>query len=139
MPNSAVHPNIVKVLLVEDHAVVREGLVSLIGFLPECSLVGAVGSGAEALSAVRALRPDVLLLDIHLPDMSGLEVLRRLRATHDAPATLVLTSSDSDHTIRQALALGARGYFLKGSGAEALAEALQCVSLGGRYLSPGGQ
>lgn len=137
MANPVVPPHVVKVLLVEDHAVVREGLVSVIGFLPECSLVGAVGGGAEALAAVQTLRPDVLLLDLHLPDMSGLEVLRRLRTVPAPPATLVLTSSDGDHTIRQALALGARGYFLKGGAAEALAQALQCVALGGRYLSPG--
>lgn len=125
-----------KVLLVEDHGVVREGVAAVLDNLDDFELVGAVDSGLAAVDAVGRLRPDLLLLDLRLRDISGIEVMRRLRAAGIDVPVVVQTSSDSDHMIRQALALGARGYLLKSSGADALVVALRTVASGGRYVSP---
>ena len=124
-----------KVLLVEDHIVVRDGLAAVLATMSDCLLVGAVGTGAEALAAVPTFEPDVVLLDVHLPDISGLEVMRQLRTAPKCPAFLILTSSDSDHTIRQAFDLGARGYVIKSGGVDELTQAVQAVARGKRYLS----
>lgn len=124
-----------RVLLVDDHGVVREGVASVVENLAEFSLVASLDSGLAGLAAIEQMQPDIVLLDLHLPDISGLEVLRRLRAAGNEVAVLVITSTDSDHTVRQALALGARGYFVKSAGAEALAQALRTVVQGRRYLS----
>lgn len=124
------------VLLVEDHGVVREGVAAVLENLDDFELVGAIDSGLAAVEAISRLSPDLLLLDLRLRDVSGMEVMRRLRASGSDVPVVVMTSSDSDHTIRQALALGARGYLLKSSGADALVLALRTVAGGGRYVSP---
>jgi two-component system, NarL family, response regulator len=127
--------NGLRVVIADDHAVVREGVAAVIGNLTDFSVVASVDAGHLALEAVASLSPDILMLDLHLPDISGLEVLRRLRASGNEVAVLVITSTDSDHTVRQALSLGARGYFVKSAGADALVKALQTVAGGRRYLS----
>ncbi len=128
-------PDGLRVVIADDHAVVREGVAAVVGNLLGFSVVASVESGLLALEAVSALSPDIVMLDLHLPDISGLEVLRRLRASGSEVAVLVITSTDSDHTVRQALSLGARGFFVKSAGADALVKALQTVADGRRYLS----
>jgi two-component system, NarL family, response regulator len=129
-------PRCVRVLIADDHAVVRAGIAAVVGNLAGFELVGSVETGLAALTAIETVKPDIVMLDLHLPDISGLEVLRRLRGSSNEFAVLVITSTDSDHTVRQAIALGARGYFVKSAGADALVQALQSVSQGRRYLSP---
>lgn len=119
----------------EDHTVVRDGLAAVLATISGCLLVRAVGTGGEVLTAVQALKPDLILLDVHLPDMSGLEVMRQLRTAATRPAILVLTSSVGDHTTRQALDLGARGYVHKVRRHGRLAQAVDAVTNGKRYLS----
>lgn len=124
-----------KILLVEDHDVVRDGLVAILQNMPDCVLLSAVKTGSEALAAANNLCPDLILLDLHLPDISGLEVMRVLRTKPVRPLFMVLTSFDGDHTIRQAIDLGATGYFVKSGGWDALRAALRVVIDGGHYLS----
>ena len=123
-----------RVLLVEDHGVVRAGLEAVIGTMEGFSLVGSADSGLAALALVVALAPDLVVLDLHLPDISGLEVLRRLRTQGTQTPVFVLTSSDSDHIARQALNLGANGFCIKRSDPEELVSALQAVAEGRRYV-----
>lgn len=125
----------IRVVLVEDHGIVRAGVEAVIGTIEGFRLVGTVESGGAAMPAIANLHPDVVILDVHLPDISGLEVLRRLRAQAAEVAVLILTSSDSDHTVSQAFALGARGYCLKREGTEALVSALKAVAQGRKYVS----
>ena len=124
-----------KILLVEDHDVVRDGLVAILQNMPDCVLLSAVKTGSEALAAANNLCPDLILLDLNLPDISGLEVMRVLRTKPVRPLFMVLTSFDGDHTIRQAIDLGATGYFVKSGGWDALRAALRIVINGGHYLS----
>lgn len=124
-----------KIVLVEDHDVVRDGLVAILQNMPECVLLSAVKTGSEALEAADRLHPDLMLLDLHLPDISGLEVMRVLRTKPGHPLFMVLTSFDGDHTIRQAIDLGATGYFVKSGGWDDLRAALRVVIDGGRYIS----
>ena len=123
------------IVLVEDHDVVRDGLVAILKNMPDCELLCAVKTGSEALAAAERLSPDLMLLDLQLPDMSGLEVMRVLRTKPARPLFMVLTSFDGDHTIRQAIDLGATGYFIKSGGWDALSAALRIVIAGGRYLA----
>jgi len=126
---------VTKVLLVDDHGVVREGISSVFELTTQFCLVGSVGSGEGAMRAIERFKPDVVLLDLRLPDISGLEVLRRLRGAASKVKVIVLSSNDSDQTIRQALDLGARGYVLKRAGVVPLLEALHAVTQGRIYLS----
>ena len=130
-PSSAI-----RVLLVEDHGFVRAGIASLFASSGDFELVAAVGSGAAAIPAIEQHAPDVVLLDLNLPDVPGLEILRRLRSAGSAAKVVVVTSHDSADVIRQALALGARGYVFKRSGVAPLFEALRTVAAGKTYLSP---
>lgn len=128
-----------KVLLVDDHGVIREGISSVFELTGEFCLVGAVDSGEAAMRAIERLHPDIVLLDLRLPDVSGLEVLRRLRSAASTVKVIVLSSNDSDQTIRQALDLGARGYVVKRAGVAPLLEALAAVKQGLVYLSADAQ
>jgi two-component system, NarL family, response regulator len=127
--------SVTKVLLVDDHGVVREGISSVFELSGQFCLVGSVGCGEAAFRAIERFEPDVVLLDLRLPDISGLEVLRRLRLAASKVKVIVLSSNDSDQTIRQALDLGARGYVVKRAGVVPLLEALEAVAAGRIYLS----
>lgn len=129
----------VRVLLVEDHGVVRVGIASVLSELSEFAIVGTVDSGEAALASIAALHPDIVLLDLRLPDISGLEVLRRLRASGSKTQVIVLSSHDSDQVIRQAMALGARGYVVKRAGVTPLLQALRAVASGRSFLSEDAQ
>lgn len=124
-----------RVLLIEDHGVFRAGIASVLENTPEFTLVAAIDSGQAAVSAIDEYKPDIVLLDLRLPDVSGLEILRRLKAAGSTIKVIVVSSHDSDHVIRQALALGARGYVFKRAGVVQLLAALKAVSQGRTYLS----
>jgi DNA-binding NarL/FixJ family response regulator len=126
----------IRVLIVDDHVVVRQGLQSLLADNTDFDLVGEAGDGQAALRQVDALSPDVVLLDIRMPGMDGLEVTRRLRAAHPAVRIIILTTYAEDEYLVEALRSGAQGYLLKSILYEDLVRAIQDVYHGSRSLAP---
>lgn len=122
-----------KVLLVEDHQVVREGVRRLLSGMPSVEILEA-GDGQEALASFRRDRPDVVVLDLNLPGMTGLEVLRRLKAEDDGASVVVLSMHAEPLYAQRALQGGARGYVSKSAPAEELVAAVERVAGGGRYV-----
>lgn len=119
-----------RVVLADDQAVVREGLVTLLGLLPEITVVGAAADGVEALALVREHSPDVLLVDLRMPRCDGVEATRRVRAEHPATEVVVLTTYADDESLLSALTAGARGYLTKDADAESIARALRSAADG---------
>jgi DNA-binding NarL/FixJ family response regulator len=127
---------VIRVFLVEDHAIVREGLSNLLALSTDMEVIGAAASAAEALTQVPAVKPDVLLLDIKLPDLNGVELIRRLQARTELPPTLILTTFEDDELLFEGLSAGARGYLLKDIGLEELLAAIREIARGGSYVKP---
>ena len=127
----------IRVLLADDHALVREGLRTMLELEEDLTVVAEVGTGAAALRAVAEHRPDVLVLDIQMPDLDGLAVLDRLAASSDrSTAVLVLTTYEEDEYVFRALRAGAAGFLLKDVPREQLVHAVRTVSEGAELLSP---
>jgi DNA-binding NarL/FixJ family response regulator len=124
----------VRVLVVDDEPLVRAGLQMILGTEPDIEVVGEAGDGREALDAVARLEPDVVLLDLRMPVMDGLETTRRLRAGHRGTEVVVLTTFDTDRDVQEALAAGACGYLLKDAPAERLTAALRAAAAGDAVL-----
>ena len=120
----------IRVLIVDDHPIVCKGIHTLLDSAVEISVVGEAYSGAEALQAVESAKPDVMLLDMELSDMSGVEVIRRLNETHMAPRVLGLSSYDDREFISQLLSNGASGYLLKDEVPQQIIEAIRGVARG---------
>lgn len=125
-----------RLLLVEDHGLVRAGLRAILDGRNGFSVVGEAADGASALELADSLRPDVVLLDISMPGVGGLQVLRRLQERRPSPRVLMLSVHDGEEYIRQSLRLGAAGYLLKDSDPEELVLAVRAVARGRVYLSP---
>ncbi|MBJ6999016.1 response regulator [Streptomyces griseofuscus] len=127
----------VRILVCDDHAVVRAGLLALLHSAPDIEVVGEAGSGEEALALARKTAPDVVLMDLQLgAGIDGVETTRRLRATSPAPHVLVLTTYDTDADVTRAVAAGATGYLLKAERAEDLFTAIHAAARGRPALSP---
>lgn len=126
----------IRVVVVDDHTLVRRGIVSLLQAQPHLEVVGEASSGEEALRLIPTLHPDVVLMDIGMPGMDGLEVTRRLRAVAPKTKVLILTVHDREDYLFQALRAGAAGYILKGADVADLLSAVQSVHQGGVYLYP---
>jgi len=126
----------VRVLLAEDHALMRAGLRSLLKELGGVEVVGEAGEGHEALRLVAELRPDVVLLDISMPGLGGLEVAARVVREHPDTKVLVLSMHRNEEYVLEALRAGATGYILKDADAVELGVALRAVARGDRYLDP---
>jgi DNA-binding NarL/FixJ family response regulator len=127
----------VRVLLVDDHQMIREGLRSLLGADPDLEVVGEAGDGEVALDRIQALRPDLVLLDISMPGRNGIQVMQRLRSMVPAPRVLVLTAFSDIAYVRLLMEQGAAGYLLKSSTSRSLIDAIRSVMSGGTYLDPG--
>ena len=125
----------IRILVVDDHPVVREGLVALLEDEPDFQVAGSVGSAEEALTLGAELRPDVILLDLELPGMDGVEAIPRLAATTPAARILVLTAYDTDERVLGSVKAGARGYLLKGASGREIAQAIRAVHAGESYLA----
>ncbi|MBI4260326.1 MAG: response regulator transcription factor [Actinobacteria bacterium] len=123
-----------RLMLVDDHEVLREGLTFMLRVEPVLAVVAEAGSGREALESLEAALPDVVLLDVKMPDVGGLETLRRIRERWPELPVLVLTMYDDPEYVDQALQAGASGYVLKSIGREELVRAVRAVSGGGGYL-----
>jgi len=126
----------IRVLLVEDHQVVREGLRALLRAEPDINVVGEAADGLSAFSQVGATLPDVVLMDLGLPGLNGVEAIRRIRAAHPTLPVLVLSMYDDAQTVDRALRAGAKGYVLKGLGVAQLCTAIRKVHQGDAFLSP---
>jgi DNA-binding NarL/FixJ family response regulator len=124
-----------RVLLVDDHPMVVAGLRALLAPLPDLAIVATAGTAAEAYAAVAAHRPDVVLLDINLPDQSGLDVCRRLVDEYPSLKILALTTLNEKSYVTRMMAQGAAGYVLKNASPEELAEAIARVQAGKKYFS----
>jgi DNA-binding NarL/FixJ family response regulator len=126
----------VRVLLVDDQALFREALATLLEVRAEIDVVGEAANGAEALDRVAALRPDVVLMDLHMPVLDGIGATRRLRVEHPGVRVLALTTFDDDEDVFAALRAGAVGYLLKDVSSERLVEALLAAARGESVLQP---
>jgi DNA-binding NarL/FixJ family response regulator len=126
----------IRILVADDHPVVREGLVSILSTQPDFEIVGEAGTGPEAVEQALALQPDVMLLDLEMPEMDGVEVLRRLSQTNPAVRVIVFTAFDTDERILGAVQAGAQGYLLKGAPRKELFDAVRVVRAGGSLLQP---
>jgi DNA-binding NarL/FixJ family response regulator len=126
----------VRVLIVDDHAVVRSGLTLVIAAEDGLEVVGEAGSAREAIFEARALKPDVILLDVVMPDQSGLDVLPTLLHEQPQARVLVLSMQDDPQYVRRAFAEGASGYVLKEAADTEVVAAIREVAGGGRYVHP---
>jgi DNA-binding NarL/FixJ family response regulator len=126
----------IRVLICEDHQIVREGLVALLESQDDFQVVGEAGDGEAALTLFRRAPPDVTLMDLRMPRLDGVEVIRTLRREHPDSRFLVLTTYDSEDDISRALQAGASGYLLKGTNRSTLRDAIRLVHAGRRYIPP---
>ncbi|MBV6701474.1 response regulator transcription factor [Kitasatospora aureofaciens] len=125
-----------RVLVADDQTVVREGIVMLLGLLPGIEVVGSAADGEEAVALVERHHPDVVLMDLRMPRVDGVEATRRIRAAHPETEVVVLTTYADDDSLFPALQAGARGYLTKDAGGEEIARAIADVRSGAAGLSP---
>lgn len=126
----------IRILVADDHPVVRDGLVAILGTQPDFIVVGEAANGNEVIRQVEALRPDVVLLDLEMPEVDGVEALRQIRLTHPNTQAIVFTAFDTDERILAAVRAGAKGYLLKGAPREEIFKAVRVASQGGSLLQP---
>jgi len=126
----------VRVVVVDDQPLVREGLRKILGAHPELKVVGDVGDGAAALDAVTRLEPDVVVMDIRMPVLDGIEATRRITEGREPPKVLVLTTFDLDEYVFRALEAGASGFLLKDAPPGRLVDAVRTVADGEALLAP---
>jgi DNA-binding NarL/FixJ family response regulator len=126
----------IRVLVVDDHPVVRHGLMAILRWEQDIELVGEAADGAEAVRMILDHQPDVVLLDLRLPQLSGVEVMRRVRGKAPGTRFLVLTTYDTDEYIAPALAAGANGYLLKDVEPDELSRGIHALMQGGAALEP---
>ncbi len=126
----------IRVLIADDHGVIRDGLGRLIGALPDMDVVGLAADGAEAVELCRTAEPDVVLMDLEMPGVDGIEATRRILVDRPATAVLVLTSFSDRPRILGALEAGACGYLLKDVAAEQVAEGIRAAARGESPLDP---
>ncbi len=126
---------VIRLVVVDDHALFRAGLVSLLTSIPEFEIVGEAGDGRQALAVVREEKPDVVLLDVNMPVMGGVEMVEALQ-DYDRPRILMLTISKHDEDLFGAIAAGADGYLLKDAEPDELRRAINLVADGKSVLSP---
>ncbi len=125
-----------RILLADDHPVVRAGLRTLIDTLEDLEVVGEAADGEQALREALLLRPDVVLMDVRMDGVDGVEATRRIRAAVPGTAVLMLTMYDDDATVFTAMQAGARGYLLKGAGQDEIVNAVRAVAAGQAIFGP---
>ena len=124
------------IVVADDHEVVRAGFAALLGTQPDFDVLGTAADGAAAVAVCRELRPDVVLMDVRMPGIDGIEATRQLMAGQDPPRVLILTTFDLDEYVFDALRAGASGFLLKDATAERLFDAVRVVAAGDALLAP---
>jgi len=127
----------IRVLLADDHPVVRRGLAALLGTLEDFEVVGEAEDGEAAVRETQLTKPDVVLMDVRMPGLDGVEATRRIRKAVPETAVLVLTMYEDDATVFTAMQAGAQGYLLKGAEQDDIADAIRAVSRGQAIFGPG--
>ena len=136
MRDSEASPRRIRVLIVEDQTLVREGIRSLLSLSPEIEVAGEAPDGESAIERLAAVAPDVVLLDVRMPGLSGIEVLERLASEGRLPPTIVLTTFGDEGLVRDALAAGAKGFLLKDVSLDGLVRAIRAVHSGEGAVVP---
>ncbi|HEX7104006.1 MAG TPA: response regulator transcription factor [Nitrolancea sp.] len=126
----------IRILVVDDHPVVREGLVAIIEAQDDMTVVGEAGDGSQAIAIYKAAKPDVVLMDLAMPGTDGVQAIEGMRAFDPEARVVVLTAYDTDERILRAVEAGARGYLLKGAPRDEIFRAVRVVNLGGSLLEP---
>jgi DNA-binding NarL/FixJ family response regulator len=126
----------IRILIADDHPVVQDGLVAVLSTQPDFEIVGRAVNGVEVLRMVEIHNPDIVLLDLEMPEMDGIEALQHLRVDHPQVKAIAFTAFDTDERIVGAVKSGAKGYLLKGAPSQELFEAIRTVSAGGSLLQP---
>ncbi len=126
----------IRILLVDDHRIVREGLASMLSTQPDMCVVGEAGTGTEAIAQAVCLLPDIILLDLEMPDLDGVGVLERVRVELPNVRVIILTAYGTDERILDAVRAGAKGYLLKGAGLDEVLHAVRVAAEGGSLLEP---
>ncbi|MFC3816015.1 response regulator [Lysobacter sp. GCM10012299] len=126
----------IRVLIVDDQTLVRQGVRSLLSLAEGIEVVGEAGDGRHAVELIPQIKPDVVLMDMRMPVMSGLEALQALARTNSLPPTIILTTFDDDQLVLAGLKAGAKGYLLKDVSLEQLVSAIQAVADGGSLMQP---
>ena len=126
----------IHILVADDHPVVRDGLVAMLGTQADFQVVSETSSGKETVDSTLQIKPDIVLLDLEMPEMDGVEALRKIRETIPEIKVIVFTAFDTDERILNAIQAGARGYLLKGSPREEIFNAIRVVYRGGSLLEP---
>ena len=126
----------IRILLADDHAVVRQGFKMLLGAQPDMEIVGEASNGREAVETAESLRPDIVVMDVAMPELNGIEATRRLASSVPHTRVIALSMHKDSVYVREILRAGARGYLLKDSGADDLVSAIRAVARGESYLSP---
>ncbi len=128
--------NVIRILVADDHPVVRDGLVTILSTQSDFSVVGEAQDGVEALALAGECRPDVVLMDLEMPKLDGVQTIQQLRETNPPARVIVFTAFDTDERILGALRAGAQGYLLKGAPREEVFNAIRIVYGGGSLLQP---
>src|SRR5271157_958566 len=126
----------IRILLADDHAVVRQGFKMILAAQPDMEIVGEAANGREAVDLAEQLRPDVVVMDVTMPELNGIEATRRLASSTPHARVVALSMHKDSVYVREILRAGARGYLLKDSGAADLVAAIHAVASGESYLSP---
>lgn len=125
-----------RILIADDHGMIRQGVRAVIASRRDWELVGEAVNGRDAVNQARKLSPDLVVIDLTMPELNGLDAIREIRSVAPRAAVLVLTMHDSDSLARQVLAAGARGYLLKSDAPEWLTQAVDALAAGRTYFTP---
>ena len=127
---------VIRILVADDHPIVRDGLVAILSTQPDFDVVGETATGLETVQQAEALKPDVILLDLEMPELDGVEAIRRMRDINPDIRVIVFTAFDTDERILGAVRAGAQGYLLKGVPREEIFQAIRVVHAGDSLLQP---